>query len=250
MTFVARLRSRERLIGYWVTTDNPVATERLARLGYDYIGIDGQHGMLDQRGWLAAVTAVDAAGNSAMVRVPANDAAQIGRALDIGARCVLVPLVNSAAEAAAAVTACRYPPDGIRSFGPTRSNLRIGPDPADANKEVSCVVMIETVAALKSVAEICRVPGLDAVYIGPSDMTISLGGRTSTDPDKAAALQEACDTVTATARDAGIACGIHCPDGATAARRLAAGFTFATVSSDLAHLERAAADHLSAAQQP
>jgi 4-hydroxy-2-oxoheptanedioate aldolase len=148
----------------------------------------------------------------------------------------------------AAVRACRYPPDGIRSFGPTRSNLRIGPDPADANAEVGCVVMIETVEALKSAAEMCRVPGLDAVYIGPSDLTISLGGRTSTDPEKAEALQEACDKVTSTARDAGIACGIHCPDGAIAARRLAAGFTFATVSSDLAHLERAAADHLAAAQ--
>jgi 4-hydroxy-2-oxoheptanedioate aldolase len=127
--------------------------------------------------------------------------------------------------------------------------LRIGPDPAAANAEIACVVMIETVEGLKSVAEICRTPGLDAVYVGPSDLTISLGGRTSTDPEKADALNDACDTITATAREAGIGCGIHCPDGETAARRLAAGFTFATVSSDLAHLERAAADHLSAARK-
>lgn len=246
--FAARLRRRERLFGYWVVCDNPVGTERIAGLGFDYVCVDGQHGLLDYGSWLAAMTAIDARGRSAgMVRVPANETAWIGFALDAGARGVIVPLVNSSEEAAAAVRACRYPPTGGRSYGPMRSGLRIGPTPAEANDSVVCVVMIETAQALAGIEEICAVDGLDGVYVGPSDLTLALGGRTSTDPSVGTEFAAALSTVADTARAAGIAAGVHCPDGATAASRLADGFTFATVSSDLVHLEQAAAGHLRAA---
>ncbi|MCW2905021.1 MAG: aldolase [Streptosporangiaceae bacterium] len=248
--FSARLRGRERLLGYWVVCDNPVATERLAGLGYDYVCVDGQHGLIDYAGWLAGLTAIDAArGSAGIVRVPANDPAWIGRALDAGARGVIVPLVDTAEEAAAAVRACRYPPRGVRSYGPSRSNLRIGPSPAEANEQVACVVMIETADGLANVAEICAVEGLDAVYVGPSDLTLALGGRAPGDPAVADRLDAALKTVVGAAERAGIGCGMHCADGATAARRLGAGFTFATVSSDLHHLEEAAAAHLREARQ-
>jgi 4-hydroxy-2-oxoheptanedioate aldolase len=243
--FAARLRGRERLLGYWVVCDNPVATERIAGVGYDYVCVDGQHGLLDYAGWLAALTAIDAAGGSAgMVRVPSNDPAWIGRALDAGARAVIVPLVNSAEEAAAAVWACRYPPRGVRSYGPMRSGLRVGPTPAEADEQVACVVMIETVGGLADVQEICAVDGLDAVYVGPADLTLALGGRMPGDPAVMDVFDTAIEAVVSAAERAGVGCGMHCPDGATAARWLAAGFTFATVSSDLDHLERAAAAHL------
>ncbi|WP_051425891.1 HpcH/HpaI aldolase family protein [Jiangella gansuensis] len=246
---VARIRRRERSIGYWIALDNPVGTERIARLGYDYVGIDAQHGLLDYKGWLAALMAIEAGGRSAgLVRVPANDLTYIGQALDAGAHGVIVPLVDTADDAAAAVRACRYPPEGGRSYGPMRAGLRIGPAPAQANAHVLCAVMIETLTALDNVEAIAATPGLDGVYVGPSDLTLALGGASSTDPALADALDEAALKVVAAAEAAGIAAGIHSPDGATAHRRLGQGFTFATVSSDLVHLEQAAAAHLRTAR--
>ena len=245
--FAARLRRRERILGYWVVCDNPEGTERIAGLGYDYICVDGQHGLIDYGRWRAALIAIDARGISAgIVRVPAADLTWIGLALDAGARGVIVPLVDNAAEAAAAVRACRYPPAGARSFGPIRSGLRIGPKPADANEAVACIVMIETAGALRDLPAICATRGLDGVYVGPSDLRLAVGGAFPGDPAVAGEFDAAVAAVADAARTAGIAAGIHCPDGATASARLAAGFTFATVASDILHLEKAAADHLRA----
>jgi len=244
-TFVARLRRRERVLGYWVVCDNPEGTERIAALGYDYVCVDGQHGLIDYAGWRSALMAIDARGTSAgVVRVPAADLTWIGFALDAGARGVIVPLVDNAEEAAAAVRACRYPPDGARSFGPIRSGLRIGPKPSEANEAVACIVMIETADALRNLAEICATPGLDGVYVGPSDLRLAVGGAFPGDPAVAEEFDKAVAAVAQEARKAGIAGGIHCTDGAAASARLAEGFTFATVASDLLHLEKAAADHL------
>lgn len=243
--FAGRLRAREQMVGYWVVCDNPVSTERIARLGYDYVCADGQHGLMDYSGLLSAMQAIDAAGvATGLIRVPANDPAWIGRALDSGARGVIVPLVNNAEEAAAAVRACRYPPVGVRSFGPARSGLRVGPAPADANDQVVCIVMIETPDGLANIDEICATEGLDAVYVGPSDLTLAVGGSAPGDPQVADRFAAALSTVVEAAKRAGIACGVHCNDGATAAIRRTAGFTFTTVSSDLNHIEQAAAGHL------
>jgi 4-hydroxy-2-oxoheptanedioate aldolase len=244
--FAERLRAGEELVGYWIACDNPVGTERIAGLGYDYIGIDGQHGVHDVPGWRAALTAIDARGVSAgVIRVPSADPVQIGVALDIGARAVIVPMVDDVEEAEVAVRACRHHPAGTRSFGgPVRAELRTGSTPAEIDAEVACIVMIETAAALEAVDEICAVRGLDAVYVGPADLCVSLGGEAPDDPAMAVRLAAALSTVVGSATAAGIACGIHCLDGATAAKRLAEGFTFVTVSSDLTHLESAAAAHL------
>jgi 4-hydroxy-2-oxoheptanedioate aldolase len=168
--------------------------------------------------------------------------------LDAGAAGVIVPLVSSPAEAEAAVRAARYPPRGVRSFGPTRSGLRIGPEPAASNDAVVVLAMIETAAGLAEVAEIAATPGLDGLYIGPNDLRLALGGATPEDPalddDLAAALvavREACDA-------AGIAAGIFTTSGEAAAQRLREGFTFVTVAFDLLHLEQAARDHLGVAR--
>src|ERR1700760_4340754 len=144
MSLATRLRARERIVGYWVSLDSPPATERIARLGYDYVALDGQHGLMGYSGLLAGLTAIDAGGGTGVVRVEANDVTVIGRALDAGASGVIVPLVNTAEEAAAALAAARYPPVGIRSFGPTRAGLRIGPEIADAHEHTFVAVMIET----------------------------------------------------------------------------------------------------------
>jgi 4-hydroxy-2-oxoheptanedioate aldolase len=198
--FTAALRERRRLIGYWSLLDSPVAAERLARLGYDYLAFDAQHGLFGYQGLLNNLIATDTRGSTAvgMVRVEANDPTYIGRALDAGAAAVIVPLVDTAKDAADAVAAVRYPPHGRRSYGPMRAQLRIGPDPADTHEQTAVLAMIETADGLANVEEICAVPGLDGVYVGPSDLRLAIGGRTSTDPDVADAT-----TATVRARPAG-----------------------------------------------
>lgn len=249
--FAAKIRARRRAVGYWMTLDAPPAAERIGRLGYDYVCFDAQHGMLGYEGILTGLTAVQAGGASVgLVRVGANEPYHIGRALDAGAAGVIVPLVNDADEAAAAVRATQYPPHGVRSYGPMRSGLRIGPKPADSNDTVVCLAMIETAQGLANVEEICRVPGLTGVYIGPSDLTIAIGGAYPGDPEVAGAFDAALRRVADAAAAAGVVAGIHTASGEQAAERFTRGFTLATVSSDVVHLENAAAAHLAEARRP
>jgi 4-hydroxy-2-oxoheptanedioate aldolase len=232
------------MVGYWCVLDAPVATERIGRLGFDYVAIDMQHGLVGYSGLVSALMAIDAAGATVgVVRVGENAAAPIGRALDAGAVAVIVPLVDDADDAARAVAAARYA-GGRRSYGPMRASLRIGPDPADTDDAVAVIVMIETSGGHDHVEEICRVPGVDGVYVGPSDLRLSLGGATSTDPSVDIAFEAALRRVADAAQAAGIAAGIHTSDGDVAAERLAQGYTFATVASDLTHLEQVARFHL------
>lgn len=249
--FTAALRDRQRLIGYWSLLDSPVAAERLARLGYDYLAFDAQHGLFGYQGLLNNLIATDTRGSTAVgvVRVEANDPTYIGRALDAGAAAVIVPLVDTAQDAADAVAAVRYPPHGRRSYGPMRAQLRIGPDPADTHQQTAVLAMIETADGLANVEEICATPGLDGIYVGPSDLRLAIGGRTSTDPDVAEEFEQALTRVRVAAETAGIAVGIHNGDGASAARRLAEGFTFASVAADVVHLQQAATAHLEAARK-
>jgi 4-hydroxy-2-oxoheptanedioate aldolase len=248
--FAGRVRRREPVVGYWVVLDAPPATERIGRAGYDYVVLDAQHGLHGYAGMLAGLTALDAAGGAVgMVRVAANDPAAVGHALDAGAGGVIVPLVSSPEEAAAAVAAARYPPAGIRSYGPMRSGLRIGPDPLDSNAAVLVLAMIETPAGLEQVAEIAATPGLDGLYVGPNDLRLAVGGVTPDDPEVQDRLDAALAAVRDACREAGIAAGIFTPSGEVAQQRLSEGFTFVTVASDLTHLEQAARDHLARARQ-
>ncbi|GAA3627519.1 aldolase/citrate lyase family protein [Kineosporia mesophila] len=247
--FAARVRRRETVVGYWILLDAPPATERIATLGYDYVALDAQHGLFGYSGLLNGLTAIDAGGASAgVVRVGQNGPAEIGRALDAGARAVIVPLVNTAQDAADAVAAARYPPHGIRSYGPMRSLLRIGPEPARANDSVAVLAMIETPQGLQNVEEIAATPGLDGLYVGPSDLTLSIGGTTSTDPAVADEFETALTRIRTACEANGLAAGLHTGAGEVAARRIAEGWTVLTVACDLVHLEIAARDHLAAAR--
>ena len=247
--FAARFRQRDRLTGYWISSDNPPATERIARLGYDYIVLDAQHGLIDDRGLLAGLIAIDAAGGIGLVRVAAVDATPIGRALDAGAAGVIVPLIDTADDAAIAVAAARYPPVGIRSFGPTRSGLRIGPDPRTTDASVVVLGMIETAAGLAQVESIAATPGLDGLFVGPSDLAIALGAAYPGDPAIEQPFAEALHRIVAACENCGIVAGSYCPSGDVAAERAADGFSFVTVANDLSHLEAAAASHLAAARK-
>jgi 4-hydroxy-2-oxoheptanedioate aldolase len=249
LDFAGRVRSRQPILGYWVIIDSPVSTERLARVGYDYVCFDAQHGLLDYKGILSGMQAIDAGGESVgMVRVGAIDPFLIGQALDAGAAGIIVPLVNTAEDAARAVSYAKYGPEGVRSYGPMRSQLRIGPNPADSNEATVVLAMIETPQGLENVEEIAATPGIDGLYIGPSDLRLAVGGATSTDPAVDDVFEAAVERVLRAAEGAGIAAGFHTPGGEVAAKRLGQGFTLATVSSDLVHLEQAAAAHLRAAR--
>lgn len=247
--FASRVRGRETVIGYWVVLDAPVATERLSRAGFDYVALDAQHGLIGYSGVLNGLMAVEAGGRAVgLVRVEGNNLTAIGKALDAGAAGVIVPLINSADDAANAVAATRYPPVGLRSYGPMRSGLRIGPEPALANESVVVLAMIETPQGLDQVAEIAATPGLDGLYIGPSDLTLAVGGATPSDPQVADQFAAAVVRVREACEDNGIAAGIHTASGEIAAQRLAEGFTFVTIASELTHLELAAKAHLAAAK--
>ncbi|WP_326718228.1 aldolase/citrate lyase family protein [Streptomyces sp. NBC_00243] len=248
--FTAALRNREQLIGYWSLLDSPIAAERLARVGYDYLAFDAQHGLFGYQGMLNNLLATDTKGSTAvgLVRVEANDLTYIGKALDAGATAVIVPLIDNAQDAADAVSAVRYPPLGRRSYGPMRAQLRIGPNPADTHEQTAVLAMIETADGLANVEEICATPGLDGIYVGPSDLRLAIGGATSTDPSVQEEFEQALTRVRKAAEAAGIAAGIHNADGASAARRLAEGFTFASVAADVVHLQQIATSHLEAAR--
>ncbi|OZF51271.1 HpcH/HpaI aldolase family protein [Rhodococcus sp. 14-1411-2a] len=247
--FATRLRNRERILGYWSVIDSPVSTEWLAHLDWDYIALDLQHGLMGYDGLLRGLQAIDsAAGSAGVVRVEANDPTYIGKALDAGARMVIVPLIDSAADAERAVASTRYSPAGIRSYGPMRSQLRVGPLPSEANRDTAVVAMIETPQGLENVESICAVEGLDGVYVGPSDLRLAVGGSSPTDTSVDDVFEEAIVRVQKAAAAAGIAAGIHTPSGELAAQRLSEGYTFATVASDLTHLKAASAHHLEAAR--
>src|ERR687889_1815895 len=245
LEFARKIRAREQAIGYWVVLDAPVATERIGRLGYDYVALDAQHGLLGYSGVLNGLMAVDA-GHTAvgLVRVEDNNLTAIGKALDAGAVGVIVPLVNTAEDAAAAVAAARYPPAGIRSYGPMRSMLRIGPTPAVANDSVVVLAMIETPEGLADVEAIAATPGLDGLYIGPSDLTLAIGGGGPSDPSVADAFEAALARIRKACEDNGIAAGLHTRSGEDAAKRMSEGFTVLTVAGDNTHLEDDAPDHL------
>jgi 4-hydroxy-2-oxoheptanedioate aldolase len=246
--FAARLRNRQPVLGYWSVIDSPVSTEWLAHVGWDYIALDLQHGLIGYDGMLRGLTAIDSAhGPAGLIRVEANDMTPIGRALDAGAAGVIVPLIDTADDAARAVSATRYPPAGVRSYGPMRSQLRIGPAPADANRDTAVIAMIETPLGLENVEAICAVTGLDAVYVGPSDLRLAVGGASPSDVSVDDEFEAALTRIHEAAAAAGIAAGIHTPAGDVAAQRLSQGYTIASVASDLTHLKAVSSAHLKAA---
>ncbi|MFC0406844.1 HpcH/HpaI aldolase family protein [Roseomonas elaeocarpi] len=222
-----RLRQGEALVGSACYLGSPIVAELMAGIGLDFVYIDQQHGLTSYDTMLAMVRAFDHTATAPIVRVAANDASLIGQVLDAGADGVIVPMVNSRAEAERAVAACRYGPHGTRSYGPLRAAVTRGGSIRDADERVLCLAMVETAAGVEHVREIAATPGLDGIYIGQADLAVSLG----LEPElriQPGAHEQAIKTILAACQEAGIAAGIS---GDPAATR-AAGFRIVTTGSD------------------
>lgn len=201
----------------------------VAGAGYDYVCVDGQHGLADFAAMVSIFQAVGASGAAPLARVLANNGGVIGKVLDAGALGVIVPLVNDAEEAAQAVAACRYPPEGVRSYGPVRVAEVIGSKaPEDLARKVLCFVMVETREGLERVEEISATPGLDGIYIGPADLAISLGLAPTLEITENEHV-EAVRRIRESCRRHDIFCGIHCGSGEWARKHAKAGFDMVTV---------------------
>ena len=234
-------------VGGWCVMPGSVSAEVAARSGFDWICIDLQHGLIGYQEMLGMLQVVGLAGVPTLVRVPRNDPSWIMKSLDAGAAGVIVPLVNSPAEAAAATGACRYPPDGYRSWGPVRASLGVTDfTPELANRSVVCAVMVETVPALEQLDSIASVPGVDAVFIGPSDFALSMGLPPRSDEPEHRRLLE---TVPAVCHKHGVVAGIACGSTELMARWRQAGYTMLAAPSDMVMLRRAAGEFLGAARR-
>lgn len=219
-------------LGGWLMMPDPSTAEIMANAGYDWLCIDTQHGLIGYQVALQMLQAISTTPTVPIVRVRWNDPGEIMKALDAGAYGVIVPLINTRADVEKAVAACRYPPAGIRSYGPTRTLFYGGPDYFDhANEEVLCIPMIETRPALDNLEEILSVPGVDAVYIGPMDLSLALGLAPRADRDGDAVYTEARQRVLDGCHRHRVVAGIHAGPAA-AAGRVADGFKLVLVSSD------------------
>lgn len=245
---LAKWRAGQPTLGAWLSLSNAYTAEALAHAGFDWVCVDLQHGLLDYGDLRSMLPAISTSSATPIVRVSDNNPAEIAKVLDAGAMGVIVPLVNNRAEAEAAVAACRYPPLGSRSFGPLRAALYGGPGYAqEANDQLACIVMIETREGLDNLEAIVATPGLGGVYIGPSDLALALGLPPKGDTDDPTHLA-AVDRILKSCKAAGVPVGIHTSGLAYAKRRLAAGFEFVTLGSDVGFMMQAAAADLAAAR--
>lgn len=234
--------------GGWLTIGNSFTAEVMAHQGLDWLVVDLQHGIIDYETAVPMLQAISTTETTPIVRVPWNEPGILMKVLDAGAYGVIVPLVNDLSQAEAAVSACRFPPQGERSYGPARAVYYAGADYFErANEEVLVIAQIETVEALDNLEEITKVPGLDAVYIGPQDLTISLGLAPEMDGE-AEAYVKARRRVVEACRNADVVPGIHSRPQ-TARQRVEEGFRMVLATMELRALVRAAREDIETARE-
>jgi 4-hydroxy-2-oxoheptanedioate aldolase len=230
----------------WLHIPHAFAAEVMAHAGWHSLTIDMQHGVVD---YGAAVGMLQAIGTTAVVplaRVPWNEPGTIMKMLDAGCYGIICPMINARADCEAFVGACRYPPHGYRSFGPVRAQLVAGQDyAAHANDTVIAMAMIETREAVNNLHDILSTPGLDAIYIGPADLSQSFGYTPRLDPVEPE-IVNVIEQILAAARQHGVVVGMHTGSVEYAQRMAAKGMQFLTIGSD-ARLMAAAAGQITAA---
>lgn len=213
----------------WIDIGWPVSVEALARLSYDSFTLDLQHSLIDRSTAVQVLQALSLGGGAPLVRVSQNDPAEIGFALDAGAYGVICPQIETAEDCKRFVDACRYAPEGRRSWGPTRGLLYGGPDYFKGYKDnVITVALIETVKGVENMRSIAATPGLDMLYVGPNDLTIDYGGEPTYIPSDPRVLQ-AMEASIALAREFSIASGTYAGSVEVARAALAKGYDLVSV---------------------
>lgn len=232
--FKSALAAGQPQIGLWLTMADAYLAEVAATASFDWLLIDGEHAPNDLRSTLAALQAIAPYPSHPVVRVPLGDTALIKQVLDIGAKSLLVPMVDTAEQARAVAAATLYPPQGMRGMGSAVARSSRWTDRTDyldiADDEICLLVQAETVTAMKNLPDICAVDGVHGVFIGPADLSASMGHRSDpAHPDVQAAIENAIDTIVAS----GKAAGIITPDPALAEHYLQRGCSFVAVGVDV-----------------
>ena len=237
-------------INGWLAIPSGFSAEVMAQAGWDSVTVDMQHGVQDYQTMVACFQAMQSHPVLPMVRVPWNEPGIIGKVLDAGAYGVICPMINTKAEAEAFVSYCRYPPAGKRSNGPIRAGIYgVGTTyQSTANEEVLCLPMIETQEAVDNLDAILDVPGIDAVYIGPSDLGFSMGLIPILDRDEPVIMDIYQKILDATKKRGLRAC-VHCLSPAYAKRMVAMGFNLVTLGNDSGLLLGAARAAVKAARE-
>jgi 4-hydroxy-2-oxoheptanedioate aldolase len=226
----------------WLAIPNGFTAESMAYQGWDSLTVDMQHGLLDYSDMVTMLAAISACPVVPVVRVPWLDPGIVMKVLDAGALGVICPMINTAEEARRFVSYLRYPPQGIRSSGPIRARLVHGADYAhQANDLITGFAMIETKEALDNLDAILAVPGLDAIYVGPNDLALSLGLEPRFDPEDAR-MVAAIKTIVRRAEAHGVRAGIHNGSAEYALKMVELGYDFVTVGSDARFLVKGAAE--------
>ena len=226
-------------VGAWCGIPSALTAEVLARAGFDWLCIDMQHGCMDYAEALEMIRALDTTSCASIVRVPWNEPGIIGRVLDAGADGVIIPMIQSAADAEAAVASCLYPPQGRRSFGPMRVGLRDGGSYfRRANGHILVIPMIETAEALADLDAIAATPGIGALFLGPFDMSVALGLQPR-DNDGEDKFDQAITSIVAAARANGIGAAVL-SSAKLFQQRVEQGFDMISTTTDLAALSLAA----------
>jgi 4-hydroxy-2-oxoheptanedioate aldolase len=234
------LGAGETVFSGWCSLPYPIVAEMIGREGFAAVTLEAQHGLWDLGGLLTGVAAVRQSGAAPLVRVPVGDFALVSRALDFGAEGIIAPMINTAADASAFGAAAKYPPVGERSWGPHRVTSLAGlADQSiylrEANDNVITLAMIETRTALANLAAIVETPGIDGLFLGPSDLSIALSDGKSLDP-LSKDVERELDRIVAACRKAGKVPGAFCHTAERAVALQKRGMRFLAVMSDLAML--------------
>ncbi len=247
-TLAQRMLAGETVFSGWCMMGSPIVAETVAREGFAAVVLDAQHGLWDTATLREGIGAVHHAGSAPFVRVPLHDFGAVSRALDFGAEGIVAPMINTADDARAFASAAKYPPTGERSFGPPRAMMLQGQIAATeylpaANAGTLTFAMIETPQALAHVDAIAATPGIDALFIGPYDLSTSLSNGKAQDIT-APEVDAAIDRIGAAAIKAGKIPGIYCRDAQRALDMAKRGFRFMTVGSDFSLVREGASSAL------
>ena len=235
-----RLHAGETVYSAWCALASPIVVEVMGREGFSAVAIDMQHGLWDFAAAVTGIGAIHAAGAAPVLRIPYNDDAMVSRALDVGAEGIVAPMINTLEDARRFVAVAKFPPLGERSWGPNRAMMLGGLTDQkaylrEANDETVTIAMIETRTALKNLDAIAATEGIDVLFVGPSDLSITMTDGAALEPHSREVETEL-DKIVAAAKKAGKVAGLYCANAERAVTMGKRGFGFLAVGSDLGFL--------------